>query len=138
MMTSRCSLLCLLLLLLGSFPVSGCRRGASDTAEIAIELEVEPSPLTVGPATLLITLRDAAGNPIEDARLDVKGDMSHAGMAPVLRTAEDGPGGIYVVPFEWTMGGDWFVTVDATLADGSMASRRFDFAVAGGMPMEDP
>jgi hypothetical protein len=35
------------------------------------------------------------------------------------------------MPFRWTMAGDWFVTVDVTLPDGTTASQRFDFTVAG-------
>ncbi len=124
-----------LLLLLLTIPVAACARQSQQPSagDVEMTLSVRPDPPAVGDATLEITLTDADGNPIEDARLDVKGDMSHAGMEPVLAEVEGGAGGVYQVPFKWTMGGDWFVTVDAVLADGTTISRRFDLSVAGGM-----
>lgn len=124
----------LLLLLL---PPAGCVRHsrAPGAENVKMALEVEPAPPVRGSATLLITLQDADGNPLEDARLNVKGDMSHAGMESVLAEGEGGPGGVYQVPFEWTMGGDWIVTVEAILGDGTTVSRRFDLSVAGDMDL---
>jgi len=43
----------------------------------------------------------------------------------------------YAIPFEWTMGGDWVVTVDVTLADGRTASRQFDLSITGQMDMQE-
>lgn len=118
--------------------LSGCARQSQQpvTEDVEITLAVEPAPPAVGPATLFVTLADSEGNPVEDARLNVKGDMSHAGMEPVLAEAESGPGGVYELPFTWTMGGDWFVTVDVTLADGRTLSQRFDLSVSGEMGMD--
>jgi hypothetical protein len=126
--------LTLLLLLV----LAACARQSQEpgTDELAVTLAVTPDPPVVGPATLVITLKDAAGSPVNDALLNVKGDMSHAGMQPVLAEVEGGVDGVYEVPFRWTMGGDWFVTVDATLADGRTLSRRFDLNVSGGMGMD--
>lgn len=128
-----------LLLLTLLIPMAACARQSQQPAagDVEMTLAVRPDPPTVGDATLEITLTDGEGNPIEDARLNVKGDMSHAGMEPVLAEVEGGPGGVYQVPFRWTMGGDWFVTVDAVLADGTTVSRRFDLAVAGNMGSMD-
>ena len=70
----------------------------------------------------MITLTDNDGNPVNDATLSIEGNMNHAGMVPVLRDADDGAEGVYEVPFEWTMGGDWFVVVNVTLPNGDTAS----------------
>ena len=71
-----------------------------------------------------------AGSPIDDAYLAVKGNMTHAGMVPVLAEVDGGgENGVYSIPFEWTMAGDWVVTVDIQLADGTKAQKRFDMAV---------
>ncbi len=99
------------------------------TADIRIELVVEPAQPAVGPAALIVTLADASGQPIENARLDIEGNMTHAGMTPVLAEVSSGSGGRYQAPFEWTMGGDWIVTVKATLADGQIISRQFPVTV---------
>ncbi len=110
---------------------------SADDAGVTIDLAY-PDPLTVGEMTLMITLTDADGNPINDATLAIRGDMNHAGMQPVLRDAEAGEEGVYEVPFEWTMGGDWIVTIAVTLADGTEVSETFDLSVetAGEMDMD--
>jgi hypothetical protein len=54
-------------------------------------------------------------------------------MKPVLAEVGDGEGGKYETPFEWTMGGDWIVTVTATLPDGRTAQQQFTYTVQGDM-----
>lgn len=124
----------LILLILLILAVAGCARASDQPVsdEVTVTLEVLPDPAVVGGATVIVTLADAAGNPIEDAAVNVKGDMNHAGMVPVLASAEQGPGAVYEMPFQWTMGGSWIITVEATLADGTTVTRRFDVSV--GMP----
>ncbi len=79
---------------------------------------------------LLITLKDSNGNPINDATLRIRGDMIHAGMTPVLvEDVTGGQNGIYTIPFTWTMGGDWIVTVEGILADGRSVSHRFNLSI---------
>jgi hypothetical protein len=56
--------------------------------------------------------------------------MNHAGMVPVLGSGQTDADGLVRVPFEWTMGGDWIVTITAALSDGTSASQTFDFSVA--------
>lgn len=115
---------------------AGCQRTsqqqpADQAPELAAELTVDPTPPRVGPATLLVRLSDASGAPVEGAGISLKGDMSHAGMAPVLAETSGGAGGLYQATWHWSMAGDWFVTVTATLADGRTLVRRFDLTVAG-------
>ena len=61
----------------------------------------------------------------------MRGDMTHAGMQPVSGVAEQGTGsnGEYRVPFYWTMGGDWIVTVNVKLVSGETYTKTFDFTV---------
>lgn len=112
---------------------AGCGERQSQqesSGEVTITLEAQS--LAVGPTTLVITLTDKNGDPVDDAVLSVRGDMAHAGMMPVLADGKgDGAGGVYTVPFDWTMGGDWIVTVEAALADGSNAKQEFDLTVEG-------
>ena len=126
--------LIVLSLLLGS-----CRRSTQPNVEAAnvnMALAVRPPAPAVGPATLLITLTDTADDPINGAVLEIRGDMVHAGMEPVLASVDAGQNGIYEVPFEWTMAGDWIVTVTASLPDGRTVTREFDLTVSGEMNME--
>jgi hypothetical protein len=120
-------------LLLLLFVLAGCRQQAEPTVNenVNIDLAFEPHEPTVGTSTVLVTLTDAAGNPINDATVNIRGDMAHAGMQPVLREISAGANGSYSSQYEWTMAGDWEVTVAVTLPDGTSAEQRFDYAVAG-------
>ena len=122
-------------LLLTVMGLVGCGRGqTSDIDAIAIDLSVSPDPPAVGPATLVLTLTDEQGEPISGAELELEGNMSHAGMAPVFAQAEETEPGRYEAPLEFTMGGDWFVIVKATLPDGRALERQIDLpGVSGGM-----
>ena len=122
-------------LLLTVMVLVGCGRGqTSDIDAIDIDLSVSPDPPTVGPATLVLTLTDEQGEPISGAALELEGNMSHAGMTPVFSQAEETEPGHYEAPLEFTMGGDWFVIVKASLPDGRALERQIDLpGVSGGM-----
>ncbi|MEA3334757.1 MAG: FixH family protein [Chloroflexota bacterium] len=126
-----------ILITLALITLSGCQRASrqgDQAPEVNVTLEIAPQPPVQGPTHLIIRLTDGKGLPVEGATLRIKGDMSHAGMVPVRAEASGGTGGVYEADFEWTMGGDWFVTVLATLPDGRLTSRRFDLTVLGEMP----
>ena len=111
----------------------GCSRGGTDTDnsvdDISMKLSVTPDPPKIGPAVIEITLRDAEGDPIEDANLEIEGNMSHAGMEPVNAEISSSGDGNYVSKgFEFTMGGDWVITVSGTLSDGRELRRTFDLS----------
>lgn len=113
--------------------LAACGQPVTPTAAlpaVAMTVQVEPEPLTVGAATLIVTLKDAAGAPVDGARLQVHGDMDHQGMMPVDREASDSANGEYRIPFEWTMGGGWVVTITAQLPDnGGEISQTYNFFV---------
>ena len=112
---------------------SGCaresRQPSSDNAQI--NLTTIPYPPILGEACLVIQVKDKDGSPVNEALLDIKGDMTHAGMVPILAKVEGGGvDGYYNVPMEWTMAGDWVVNVRATLPDGTAARQKFDLRVS--------
>ena len=116
-----------------------CRRSAQQNEkapDVNMALTVQPQAPSVGPATLVITLATTGGDPINGALLEIRGDMSHAGMEPVIANSTSSQAGVYEAPFEWTMAGDWFVTVKATLPDGRVVTREFDLTVSSEMDME--
>lgn len=108
-------------------------------ADVTIDLTAEAT--AVGPTVLEITVTDVTGAPINDATLNVRGDMTHAGMVPVLvEGVSHGQEGVYRVPFEWTMAGNWDITVEVVLPDGQTVSRQFDLTISGemeGMDMDE-
>lgn len=112
--------------------LAGCRQrsevsDASETGQISVT--VEPSPPNIGQAVLIVTLQDERGDPIQASLVQVRGDMSHAGMAPEFGEAETADEGKYRIPFEWTMGGDWILTITTTLSSGEIIENTFEFTV---------
>jgi hypothetical protein len=107
-----------LLLLLPLF--GGCRgEGTQRDSGLLLEVAISPTPPAVGSARLIISLRDTSGVPLSGVVISVEGNMSHAGMVPVMATAEEVAAGQYsVADFGFTMAGDWVLTLKATLPDG--------------------
>ncbi len=68
----------------------------------------------------------------EGATVQVTGDMTHAGMEPVISEAVQIEPGLYETQdFSFTMSGDWFITADVTLASGETASDVISLTVPG-------
>lgn len=108
--------------------VAACNPRAERPGNLDVTIvSVSPQPAAVGEAVITLAVRDADGNPLEGATLEVEGTMTHAGMRPVIVATESLGDGKYVTQgFTFTMGGDWVIIVRATLADGSTAERRID------------
>jgi hypothetical protein len=116
-------------LLLATALVSlGCSRGGSSggAEDVKVDLTVLPTPPKVGDATATVLLTDRDGKPVKGATVKIEGNMNHAGMTPSLADAKEVEPGKYQANFELTMGGDWFVLVNATLADGRKLNRKMD------------
>lgn len=98
-------------------PASSSSARSSDTQATSIVIELPDDP-AVGPADVLVRLA-AGGEPVRGAEVEVTGDMTHAGMVPVIATAEEAEPGVYRTDdFAFDMAGDWVLTVEATLPDG--------------------
>lgn len=120
----------LFILLIVVFSLAGCQRASQQNNTADFEMSLFSQSTQVGETVLVVTLTEADGTPITNATLIVRGDMTHAGMAPVLRDGmTENKDGVYEIPFEWTMGGDWVVTVDATLPDGRSVTKDFNMTI---------
>ena len=117
----------LLLLLVGCGRVQQANPTTLDS--YVVTLAADPAPPVVGDAAVSVTLRDAAGQPVDNAQLAIEANMSHAGMTPVMANSAAGKDGVYRVPLTWTMAGDWVVDVKFTLPDGQKITRRFPLQV---------
>jgi hypothetical protein len=105
---------------------SGCRKTDETPPDIVIEHKIAPTPPRTGPATVTLKLADYAGKPIDGARINLEGDMSHPGMRPVFSEAREAEPGRYEANLEFTMGGDWVILVHITLPDGRELQRQID------------
>jgi hypothetical protein len=102
-----------------------------------LTLSTEPATLSVGNSVLVFDLTAPDGSPVPTDQvrlLSAQGDMTHAGMVPVI---EDGRAasfatdqvGRYEMAFNFNMGGDWMITATATLTDGTVITGRLNTSV---------
>ena len=112
-----------MLMIVAGVVITSCGRVDGAGAEVTLDV----AQTSVGPAQVDVTLRDAGGRAIDGADVQLRGDMTHAGMRPVLTTMESVGDGLYrASDFEFTMAGDWVLTVEATLPNGERVSRMFE------------
>ncbi len=86
----------------------------------------------------MVTLTGDDGQPLTGAQVELEGNMTHAGMVPVLATAAEVEPGQYRAELEFTMGGDWFILVRATLADGRSLEEQVDVPGVGDVCIVTP
>ncbi len=73
---------------------------------------------SVGTATFEVFVTQY-GKPLSEAQVTVTGDMTHAGMVPIIaETAEQEAGYYLTKDFEFTMAGDWIITAEVSLPNG--------------------
>ena len=97
-----------LLLIACEPPADRSAHQGDGSVVVSLDLPAEPR---IGPSPLTLELTDREGDPIEGASVRVEGNMTHAGMVPVLVEARELGGGAYRADdFTFTMAGDWFVT----------------------------
>lgn len=104
--------------------LAACAKPAGVAPAVQIECQVSPTPPVVGMAQVDVSLADPNGAPIAGARVSVEGNMNHAGMTPSIGNAKEIELGRYRAEIELTMGGDWFLLLEATLADGREVERN--------------
>lgn len=117
------------LLITGLMLLGGCGRSQSAAPQTQDDYQVifatEPAQPLIGDGTVIVTVKDKVGQPVDGARLAIEANMNHAGMVPVNAEAAGGQAGVYRVPLKWTMGGAWYVDVKITTAGGQTIQRRF-------------
>jgi hypothetical protein len=118
------------LLILLALAAAGCGRSESGGAvetkdDYQVTFATEPAAAVQGEGTILITVKDKAGQPVDNARVSVEANMSHAGMKPEYADVSASQAGTYRLPLKWTMGGSWYVDTTITLGDGTVIRRRF-------------
>ena len=125
---------CTSLALALAFALAGCggTGGDSGSGGAELDLTLDPAIPVVGMSRLLFAITEPDGTPLEGARLRIEGNMNHAGMVPEFADATETRPGHYEAELEFTMGGDWFLLVDAETADGRHLSWKEDVPGVGG------
>jgi hypothetical protein len=96
---------------------------------IDAKVRVDPNPAQVGPSLLTIELIRPDGMIIEGAQVSIRGDMTHAGMVPVFGKSVEIAPGIYEAPVEWTMAGDWQLSLTVQEERGATTQLEIPFSV---------
>ncbi len=101
--------------------------GCAQTPQTDATITLNVAQSTVGETQVDVHLADAGGQPLSGAVVQLRGDMTHAGMQPVLATMDDlGNGQYRTDDWEFTMAGDWILTVQAEMPDGTRVEQMFD------------
>ena len=104
-----------------------CTKQSSAVSGVTINAEISPQPARVGSVTVTLNLADR-GKPLAGARVNLEGDMSHAGMAPVFGDAKETAPGRYQGNLQLNMGGDWVIVTHITLANGQTLEHQIDLS----------
>ena len=113
----------LVLLLVTFFPA--CHKPAQNSG-ITFKYVVTPQPPRVGATTFDLELHDAKSEAVSGAHVELEGNMSHAGMSPVVGVAREIEAGKYRGTLPLTMAGDWIVLVNVTLSNGQKAQHQIE------------
>ena len=100
-------------------------------SDLTVTHEVSPQPPRVGPLTIALRVADGSGKPAAGIRINLEGNMSHAGMAPVFAAATETEAGRYLSTMQLSMAGDWYFLVHMTLPDGRKLERQFEIKGVG-------
>jgi hypothetical protein len=105
------SLVLVLPLLLAACGSSATPAPETSSKPVNIKLESKPSPVSVGDAELIFTITDASNNPIEGATVDVSADHTDMTGMGMSGAATDQGFGKYSINANFSMTGNWKLTV---------------------------
>ena len=91
--------------------------GVASSSGVTVEMEIDGAAV-VGPAPVRVSVR-RGDEGVTGASVEVIGEMTHAGMVPVIAQARQVEPGLYVADeFAFNMAGDWIVSTEVALASG--------------------
>jgi hypothetical protein len=108
-----------------------CHRPARTSADVSVQTEIAPQPIVPGPATVMVRLTDGQGRPLANAAVTVEGNMTHPGMSPTFAQAKELSAGHYQATTQFSMVGDWVVSLHIRLPGGQALEREIDARVVG-------
>ena len=128
MKTYLVMLLVLCLLLIACPPPNSQKNGTKKVEGVTVSTKLL-SETNVGKAALEVIVTQN-GKPLSEAEVTVTGDMTHAGMVPVIAETTEQEAGHYLTKdFEFTMAGDWIITVEVRLPDGQRVNDTLPLSI---------
>ena len=104
-------------------------NSASSSTGGGISIATIPNPLTIGPATFIVTVKDKDGKITKDATVSFDINMTTMNMGTQKGVAEPEGDGKYKAIGNMSMRGPWRISISAKMADGSTQSKDFVFTV---------
>jgi len=90
-----------------------------------ISLITDPSPLRLGPANFIISVKDEKGQPVKNATVFFDLNMTAMNMGTQQGNATSQGDGTYAVAGKLTMKGPWKVSTKITMSDGKDMNKDF-------------
>ena len=111
--------------------VGACSHADDSAAAAGLHVTLVPAVEGIQASHVTVKIVDAEGQPVTDVTVSLEGNMTHAGMVPVLTEsvwdgADGDEDGIYRVPFRFTMFGDWIISVKIENRDGEQFTQDID------------
>lgn len=124
-------------LLMLAFSLGACNRADDSAAAAGLLVTLRPAAEGAQDEHLTVKIVDEDGEPVADVTVSLEGNMTHAGMVPVFTEsvwdgADGAEDGLYQVPFQFTMLGDWILTVKIVQRDGELLSEDIEVTVERG------
>jgi hypothetical protein len=113
-------------ILVGMIAILGYKiNSASSSTGGGITISTSPNPLTIGPATFIITVKDKAGKLVNDATVSFDINMTTMNMGIQKGVAKSEGNGKYNAVGNMSMRGPWRISIIAKMADGSIQNEDF-------------
>jgi Cu(I)/Ag(I) efflux system membrane fusion protein len=89
----------------------GAASSEKKAGDLTLVLETQPAKPKLGENVIRLKVRDAKGNPVQDAAVNIAFAMKMPGMAPGNTTAKHVKDGVYEGKINLAMAGPWEITV---------------------------
>ena len=93
--------------------------------ELTLTLETQPAKPKLGDNVVRLKIRDAKGNPVQDATVNVTFAMTMPGMAPGKTAAKHLKDGVYEAKVNLAMAGAWEISVSVQRPGQKPAQEKF-------------
>lgn len=104
-------------------------ESSSASADSQISLSTNPSPPKLGKTTLVITVKDSNGKPVDNATVFFDLNMTAMNMGTQQGNATSQGNGQYAATGSLSMGGPWAVRTKVTMPGGEVINKDFTINV---------